>query len=155
MLDTIRKYVEAGMGAVSNTRAEQIAKGFAKQGTAGKDQVTKVAREIVDWSKKNGERLVTIVRREVKKQILAMGVASKADIDALKKRVTALEGRGSSTPKSTTRSSKTTTRKSGGSRPAASGRTTGVKTTGAATGGAPAAATRKSTTTKGPSTSGS
>ena len=141
MLETIRKYVEAGMGAVSNSRAEQIAKGFARQGSAGKDQVSKVAREIADWSKKNGERLVKLVRREVKKQILSMGVASKADIDALKKRVTALESRGSSKPAA--RSPKTTARKSG-SGTKASSRATGVKTTGGATGGAPASAPKRS-----------
>lgn len=109
MLETIRKYVEAGMGAVSSKRAEELAKGIAKQGQAGKEQVGKLAHEILDWSKKNGERLVTTIRREVKKQVLAMGVATKAEVESLTKRVAALEGKAKTT-KST--ASKSTAKKS-------------------------------------------
>jgi polyhydroxyalkanoate synthesis regulator phasin len=85
MLDTVRKYVEAGMGALS--------KGLVKGGEAGKEQVTRIARDLAEWSKKNRDRWAGVVQREVKKQVGALGFATKGEIEALRKRVRSLEGK--------------------------------------------------------------
>lgn len=102
MLDTVRRYVEAGMGALSSKRAEDLAKGLVKRGEAGKEQATKIARDLAEWSKKSRDRLTIVVQREVKKQVGALGFATKAEMEALRKRVRSLE---SKTKTTTTRAS--------------------------------------------------
>jgi polyhydroxyalkanoate synthesis regulator phasin len=93
MLDTVRKYVEAGMGALSSKRAEELAKSLVKRGEAGKEQATKIARDLSDWSKKSRDRLTGVVQREVKKQVGALGFATKGEMESLRKRVRSLEGK--------------------------------------------------------------
>jgi polyhydroxyalkanoate synthesis regulator phasin len=93
VLDTVRKYVEAGMGALSSKRAEELAKTLVKRGEAGKEQATRIARDLADWSKKSRDRLTRVVQREVKKQVGALGFATKGEIESLRKRVRSLEGK--------------------------------------------------------------
>jgi polyhydroxyalkanoate synthesis regulator phasin len=93
--DTVRKYVEAGREALSPGKAEDMARALARQGEIRRDQVSGLARDLVDWSRRNRERLLDLIRREVKKQISRAGVATKEEIDSLKRRVRELErGRG-------------------------------------------------------------
>jgi polyhydroxyalkanoate synthesis regulator phasin len=115
MLDALRKYVEAGMGALPSKRAEALARKLVEQGQAGKEQVGRVTRELVEWSRKSGERLAGLIRREVRKQVTALGVASKSEVEALKKRVAELEGKGgrkATTARKRTTAKKTTAKKS-------------------------------------------
>jgi polyhydroxyalkanoate synthesis regulator phasin len=99
VLDTVRKIVEAGMGAISSKRAEELAKSLVKRGEAGKEQAAKIARDLADWSRKNRDRLAGVVQREVKKQVGAMGFATKGEIESLRKRVKSLEGKARTTTK--------------------------------------------------------
>jgi polyhydroxyalkanoate synthesis regulator phasin len=93
--DTVRRYVEAGREALSPGKAEDMARALARQGEIRRDQVSGLARDLVEWSRRNRERLLDLIRREVKKQISRTGVATKDDIDSLKRRVRELErGRG-------------------------------------------------------------
>jgi polyhydroxyalkanoate synthesis regulator phasin len=89
--DTVRKYVEAGREALSPGKAEDMARALARQGEIRRDQVSGLARDLVDWSRRNRERLLDLIRREVKKQISRTGVATKDEIDSLKRRVRELE----------------------------------------------------------------
>ena len=107
--DTVRKYVEAGREALSPKKAEDLARSMAKQGEVRRDQVSKLARDLTDWSRRNSERLVELIRGEVKRQMSRTGVATKDEVEALKRRVRELE-RGS--PKSPT--AKRSTRKAPG-----------------------------------------
>lgn len=93
MLEAVRKYVEAGMGALSPKRAQELAKTLVEQGQARREQAGRVARDLLAWSKKNREKLGEVIRREVKKQVGALGIATRGDVEALKKRVRALEGK--------------------------------------------------------------
>jgi polyhydroxyalkanoate synthesis regulator phasin len=92
--DTVRKYVEAGREALSPGKAQDIARSLAKQGEIRRDQVSGLARDLVTWSRKNRDRLQELIGREVKKQVTRMGVATKEDIDSLKRRVRDLERAG-------------------------------------------------------------
>jgi polyhydroxyalkanoate synthesis regulator phasin len=122
--DTVRRYVEAGREALSPGKAEDLARALAKQGEIRRDQVSGLARDLVDWSRRNRERLLDIIRREVKKQISRAGVASKDEIDSLKRRVRDLErgarqgaagtARASSRTAGSTRSRASSTRKTAG-----------------------------------------
>ena len=89
--DTVRKYVEAGREALSPKKAEDLARSLARQGEIRRDQVSKLARDLADWSRRNSERLLEVIRGEVKKQISRTGVATKEEVDALKRRIRELE----------------------------------------------------------------
>jgi polyhydroxyalkanoate synthesis regulator phasin len=90
MLDDIRKTIEATIGELTPARAKSLAKSMAEPGAA-KDQVAKSANELIDWSQKNRDRLKEFIRREVSRQVGAIGVASQTELETLRKRVRALE----------------------------------------------------------------
>ena len=120
MLDMVRKYVEAGREALTPKKAEELARALIKQGQATADQAGRVARELLDWSRKNSERFRDTVKDEVKKQLSRAGVASREEVDALKRRIRELESKGKAKSATTSRA---TTQRSAGAR-ATSGRTT-------------------------------
>jgi polyhydroxyalkanoate synthesis regulator phasin len=94
MLDTVRRYVEAGREALTSKKAEEMARDLVKQGQARRDQVGRVARDLRDWSMKNSERLRDTISREVKKQMSRAGVATKEEVESLKRRIRKLESGG-------------------------------------------------------------
>ena len=102
-LTDVRKFTEAAAGKLSPAKAQELAKDLM-QGQ-GKEQVLKAAQELMDWSNKNRTRLTDLVRKEVSSQLKTFGVASRDDLDALRRRVRELErGRG---PKKATAKRKT------------------------------------------------
>jgi len=130
MLEDLRKTIEATIGELTPARAKSLAKSLAGPGAA-KEQVTRSAADLIDWSQKNRDRIKEFVRREVSSQMGAVGIATQAELDLLKKRVRALERRAekrtsaSPTPagKRTGAATKTRTRKAG--TPATSTKRTG------------------------------
>jgi len=93
--DEVRKYMEAAMGALGNltpAKAQDLAKAVTKG--QGRDQVTKTAKDLLDWSNRNRERFTDLVRSEVRSQVKTLGLATRDDVDALRKRVRELERAG-------------------------------------------------------------
>lgn len=132
IIDDLRKTVEGLLGTLTPAKAQQLAKDMLEPGAA-KEQVAKTTADLLEWSHGNRERLSTFVRREISEQLKAVGgVASQADLDALKKRVRDLEraagmtasGRARSTSrskgKSTSAKRSSTSARSGTSRSRAS-----------------------------------
>jgi polyhydroxyalkanoate synthesis regulator phasin len=105
MLDAVRKYVEAGREALTPKAAEDLARPLARQGQARKDQVSKLARDLLASSRKSSERLRDTIRREVTRQIARSGLAAKDDIESLKRRIRKIEGARKPTRKPTARTS--------------------------------------------------
>ena len=100
-LDQVREYMEAAIGKLSPAKAQDLAKSLTKG--QGRDQVSKTAKDLMAWSKKNRERLSTMVQTEVRSQLKTIGVASRDEVDALRKRVRELErAEGKSTRKRST-----------------------------------------------------
>jgi polyhydroxyalkanoate synthesis regulator phasin len=89
-LEDVRKTIEATVGNLTPLRARQLAKEYLEPGAA-RDQVSKTAAELMDWSHRNRERLREFVAHEVARQVKTIGVAPQSDVDALKKRVRDLE----------------------------------------------------------------
>ena len=85
----VRKYVDAATDKLSVTGAQELAKSLM-QGQ-GKEQISKAAQEILNWSTKNRERVLELVRAEVSSQMKSIGVATRDELDALRKRVRELE----------------------------------------------------------------
>jgi len=121
-IDDVRKTIETTLGTLTPAKAQQLARGLLEP-DARKDQIAKTAGDLLEWSQKNRQKLRDLVRREIREQLEQTGVASRADLDALKKRVRELERAAA---------------------PAASGRRSAAPVTGAT--GAAAGAKRKATT---------
>jgi polyhydroxyalkanoate synthesis regulator phasin len=113
-LTDVRKFMEAAAGKLSPSKAQELAKGLV-QGQ-GKEQVQKAAQELLDWSNKNRTRVTDLVRKEVSSQLKTFGVASRDELDALKKRVREIERGGG--PKKATAKRKTAAKKSAAKRTA-------------------------------------
>ena len=126
-MQDVRKTIEASLGNLSTTRAQEIAKSMLDT-DAAKDQVTKTAADLMEWSQRNRTRLVALIRGEVRDQ---MGVATEEEVNALRKRVRDLErtaratgarGGGKKTSGAKT-TAKATARKTASAKPAASKKT--------------------------------
>jgi hypothetical protein len=91
---------------------------------AGKEQISKTAEDLVEWSNRSRERIAELVRAEVRAQLRQLGVASRDEVEALRRRVRELE---KTRPATTAPAKKTTARR----RPAS--RRSQASTTGTAT----------------------
>jgi polyhydroxyalkanoate synthesis regulator phasin len=96
MIEDVKKFMEAAVERLTPAKAQQLAKSLA--GAQGKEQVAKYAQELLEWSHRNRERVTELVQREVKAQLKMLGVASRDEVEALRKRVRELE-RTAGTPK--------------------------------------------------------
>ena len=121
-MQDVRKTIEASMGNLSTTRAQEIAKSVLDK-DAAKDQVSKTAADLMEWSQRNRTKLVELVRGEVRDQLRQMGIATEEEVNALRKRVRDLE-----------RTARATGARGGGKK------TSGAKTTAKATARKPASA---------------
>ncbi|MBI3647763.1 MAG: phasin family protein [Actinobacteria bacterium] len=121
MFEDFRRYLEATVEQLSPAKAQQLAKHLLEP-DARKEQVAKAAQELIEWSQRNRDRLREFVAREVQHELSAMGVATRAEVDTLKKRVRELERAAGMTVSG--RQKATATKPAGGAkRPAAKART--------------------------------
>jgi len=89
IVNEIRKNVEAAVGRLSPKKAQELVRSLVPD--QGKDQITRAAQGIVEWSSRSRERLTELVRAEVRSQLKQVGVASRDEVDALRRRVRELE----------------------------------------------------------------
>jgi polyhydroxyalkanoate synthesis regulator phasin len=111
----LREFMEGAAGKLSPAKAQELAKSL--MAGQGKEQVTKAAHDLLEWSNRNRQRVSDVVRAEVKSQMSTMGVASKDELDALKKRVRELERAQGGAAKRTT-AKRTTAKRSAAKRAA-------------------------------------
>ena len=91
VIDDIRKIVEGMLGTLTPAKAQQLAKDMMEPGAA-KEQVAKLTADLLEWSQANKDRMSMFARREISDQLQTVGgVATHAELDALKKRVRDLE----------------------------------------------------------------
>ncbi len=128
-MQDVRKTIETSMGNLSTTRAQEIAKSVLDK-DAAKDQVSKTAADLMEWSQRNRTKLVELVRGEVRDQLRQMGIATEEEVNALRKRVRDLErtaratgARGGGKKTSGAKTAKATARKPASAKPAASKKT--------------------------------
>ena len=89
-MQDVRKTIEGSLGNLTPTRAQEIAKGMLDR-DAAKEQVSKTAADLMDWSQRNKNRLTSMIRNEVRAQLKQAGVATEEELNALRKRVRELE----------------------------------------------------------------
>lgn len=114
VVNEMRRFMEAAMGKLSPKKAQELARSLMEG--QGKDQVSRVAHDLVEWSTKNRERITELVRTEVRSQLKQLGLATRDEVDELRKRVRALEKQGGGRKSSAARAS---AKRSTAKRPAA------------------------------------
>ena len=82
--------VGAKVGSLTPANARAMARDLLEPGAA-KERVDKVTADLLEWSQRNTDRLREIVRREIAEQLAKAGLASQKDLDAVTKRLRALE----------------------------------------------------------------
>jgi polyhydroxyalkanoate synthesis regulator phasin len=102
MLDALRKFVEAGREALTPEKAEELARALVREGQARRDQAARLARDLTTWSRRSSERFMAAIRTEVKDQISRAGLATKDEVEALKRRIRKLESSRAPARKATT-----------------------------------------------------
>jgi polyhydroxyalkanoate synthesis regulator phasin len=87
-----KQLIEAGMQFTELRRAQarRIAQELASQGQIARDQVASTVDELIDLSRRRTEALTGIVRQEVQRQLGALGLATKEDIERIERRVAAV-----------------------------------------------------------------
>lgn len=88
--DDVRKTIEATIGNLTPSRAQELAKGMTGP-NAAKEQIAKTAADLIEWSQRYRDRIGDMIRQEISNQMRQMGAATQAELDALKKRVRDLE----------------------------------------------------------------
>lgn len=94
-LDILQRFLDAGSELTQSTQrnAEKLAKSLVDAGEVQANQAQQVARDLLEQGRRNRERLVDLVDREVRAQIGRMGLATRADLRRLEKKVDALQKR--------------------------------------------------------------
>ena len=91
--EALRGYVALanGLTEVTAGRARAAAKALAEQGEATAGQVSALAEDLINTSRRNRESLVLLVRHEVEQAVKRLGVAPSGDVEELTRRVRELE----------------------------------------------------------------
>ena len=87
--DDVRKMLDSVFDKLSPAKAQEMAKGLV--GDDRREQAQKLAGDLMESAQRNRDRVKELIAREVTSQVKNMGVATQADLDALKKRVRELE----------------------------------------------------------------
>lgn len=102
--DLLKRYLDAGMAFTSMTqaRAEAIVKDLVKAGEVQADQARDAVTDLVERSRKSSEKLVDTIRTEIASQVGNLGLATKADIERLERKIAKLSGSGTGAKKKAT-----------------------------------------------------
>ncbi|HET8931156.1 MAG TPA: hypothetical protein VFN21_10905 [Acidimicrobiales bacterium] len=87
--EVLKRYLDAGAAFTQLTqkRAEAIVSELVSAGEVQASQASQTVQDLIDRSRATTEALVAQVRSEVKSQVSSLGLATKADIDRLEKRI--------------------------------------------------------------------
>ena len=98
--DLWKRYLDAGMefSQMTRARAEGIVRDLIKAGEVQREQRQQRIEELLERSRKNTEDLVNAVRKEIDRQLSAVGVATKADLEKLEKKIDSLSKAQPATP---------------------------------------------------------
>lgn len=99
MIDVLRKYMDSlsGVSEMRRDRAEKFVSELQKRGEVRARDLQKAAQQVVDRSKRNREELVRLIRKEIRRQVQTLGLATKDDVERVARRVRALESEQKST----------------------------------------------------------
>jgi polyhydroxyalkanoate synthesis regulator phasin len=92
--DVFKRYLDAGLEfrSLTRTRAEALVRDLVKAGEVQADQARDAVSDLLERSRRNSEKLLDTVRKEVRAQVTERGLASKSDLDKLEARIARLFG---------------------------------------------------------------
>lgn len=84
-----RRALETGVEftEMRRSQARQLASELVAQGQLARDQVSGAVDEIVEMSRRRSDAFRSVVRNEVQRQLGALGIATKADLAALERKL--------------------------------------------------------------------
>ena len=84
-----QRVLEAGMQftEMRRSQARAVANDLVAQGHLAREQVAAAVDDILDMSRRRTDDLRGIVRKEVQRQLSALGVATKGDLERLERRL--------------------------------------------------------------------
>jgi DNA-binding protein HU-beta len=87
--ETLRRYIEACIAFTEMTRgrAEEVVRDLARSGEVQWDQVQNQVDDLIEWSRRNTEQIVGLVRREVSDELTQLGIATREHVDNLERRL--------------------------------------------------------------------
>jgi polyhydroxyalkanoate synthesis regulator phasin len=85
----LSRYLDAGAQFVALTRAQARAraKELVGQGQLAQEQVQGFVDDLVDESRRRTDEMLEVVRREIQRQVKALGIATKDDLARLETRI--------------------------------------------------------------------
>ena len=92
-IDVVREYLDSGLSyaQVTRERAEEVVRDLVKAGEVRAEEAQEAVRDLIERSRKQSEALSERIRAEVREQLAKVQPATQADLDALTKRVAAVE----------------------------------------------------------------
>ena len=98
--DVLRRYIDAGIEFTQLTRqrAEDVVRELVRAGEVQAEQAQQAVEELMERNRRNTERLVETVRREMRNQVGNLGLATKDDVARIQRRIDTLEGRSARPP---------------------------------------------------------
>ena len=80
--DLFKRYLEIGASVLgmSRERAESIVRDLVASGEVARGQATKAADWLVERGRTGSEEIADLIRREIRDQIAALGLATKDDV---------------------------------------------------------------------------
>jgi len=89
--DLFKRYLEIGASVLGMTRerAESIVKDLVASGEVARGQATKAADWLVERGRTGTEEVSELVRREIRQQVTALGLATKDDLVGVEARMEA------------------------------------------------------------------
>lgn len=92
--DMLRRYLDAGMAftQLTRARAEAIVKDLVKAGELQREQTQDVLDDLLERSRKNTDQLRELVRKEIREQLAAIGLATKDDIARIERKLSGSGG---------------------------------------------------------------
>lgn len=87
--EMLRRGMRIGFGALhmSKEKARKLAKQLEKEGAVGASETEKVARQLFAEGKLQGEKMQKFVQQEVAFVLQKVGVATRKDLEKLRKEV--------------------------------------------------------------------
>jgi polyhydroxyalkanoate synthesis regulator phasin len=78
---------------VAEDRKRDVVGDLARRGEVRARDLQKLARTLVDRVERNRNELARLVQKEIRRQINALGLATREEVDTLRKRIRQLESK--------------------------------------------------------------
>jgi polyhydroxyalkanoate synthesis regulator phasin len=90
--ELFKRYLEIGASVLGMTRerAESIVRDLVASGEVAKGQATKAADWLVERGRTGSEEITEMIRREIRQQVTALGLATKDDVSRLEAEIAEL-----------------------------------------------------------------